>query len=70
MACLEFQRCLKLSFGVGSKIVPRGAHPRPRVHIFPSSQIIISYGMVRIGFTEKYIYITPLISEVSHYTKV
>ena len=72
--CLEFQRCRNFLLGVGSKIVPRGDHPRLRLHLSPNLHLIISYGMVRIGFTEKYIYIyyiyiTPLISEVSHYTK-
>ena len=43
--------------GVGSKIVPRGDHPRLRLHLFPNLHLIISYGMVRIGFTEKDIYI-------------
>ena len=56
-ACLEFQRCLIMSFGVESKIVPRGDHPRLRLHLFPNLHLIISYGMVRIGFTEKDIYI-------------
>ena len=53
MACLEFQRCLNLSFGVGSKIVPRSDLPRLRLHLFPNLHLIISYGMVRIGITEK-----------------
>ena len=70
--CLEFQRCLNLSFGVGSKIVPRGAHPRPRLQLFPCFILLISYSFLRTLLTdiEIYIYIMPLISEVSHYTKV
>ena len=32
-------------------------HPRPRVHLIPSFQIIFSYGMVTTEFPEKKIYI-------------